>query len=38
MFVLELDEVLFKLAVKRPQYDPLAQSPPCRNTRFYCSP
>ena len=34
MFVLELDEVLFKLAVKRPQFEPLFQLPPCWNTRF----
>lgn len=38
MFVLELDEVLFKLAVNRPQIEPLAQEPPCRNARYYCSP
>lgn len=38
MFVLELDEVLFKLAVNRPQIEPLIQEPPCWNTRYYCSP
>lgn len=38
MFVLELDEVLFKLAVNRPHFDPLFQLPPRWNTRFYCSP
>lgn len=38
MFVLELDEVLFKLAVNRPQIEPLFQLPPRRNTRYYCSP
>mgnify|MGYP000801602209 CR=1 FL=1 len=34
MFELELDEVLFKLAVNRPQFEPLFQLPPSWNTRF----
>ena len=38
MFEFELDESLFKLAVKRPHFEPLFQLPPCRKTRFYCSP
>lgn len=38
MFVLELDEVLFKLAVNRPQIEPLVQEPPCGNTRYNRSP
>lgn len=38
MFVLELDEVLFKLAANRPQSEPVDQEPPRRNTRYYCSP
>ena len=38
MFEFELDESLFKLAVKRPHFEPLFQLPPCWKTRFYCSP
>ena len=38
MFEFELDESLFKLAVKRPHFEPLFQLPPCLKTRFYCSP
>lgn len=38
MFEFELDESLFKLAAKRPHSEPLFQLPPCRKTRFYCSP
>jgi hypothetical protein len=34
MFVFELDEVLFKLAVNRPHFEPLSQLPPCWKTRF----
>jgi hypothetical protein len=34
MFVFELDEVLFKLAVNRPHFEPLFQLPPCWKTRF----
>lgn len=38
MFVLELDEVLFKSAVNRPQIEPKDQLPPRGNTRHYCTP